>query len=536
MGITRCFRFQPQILLHPSSHFCCVVSGGRLLACSQRSPSIHYAQLLGAESRILSGIEQWITQQAGGLPESMSGVRDYTLDLIVLGPPIIEADEERDCTEKPVSTTAPAQTQPVVEVESSSRPPAEKTPAHQEDGHERTHPVSGARLAPPYPYPYDIRILHVRALQPELPLGLWKWDEIQSLKAQAERPQMRTLQQPDTHVLDSTPPVWRSFLHRSCQPRSVVKPFLELLHDLLPMFLAVLAGVYVLSRWYSRREFGLMSFMIGLWCISLIHFIFFPAPEHTTKGGIDGTPATKERRLNVITQQSTRMRSMKDESSYERQDAASPISFSSASAYFPMHRVFLSTPNALFARIRQLDLTPLIRVELSPRIHMPFSPADQHKPDTTHLKGSHHIVVNCLCGPRLVLRMARYAAGSHHWRSIGSLGGAQIISLLLPHERYNFMLASKPARIVISHVGPGTAGGLYAKHALLSELHNVAFAGEMWVDEKHRVHVNNSSGTYMPKDELLPAVEQFLKQALGVDVHAHVRDEGRIGCTARIGE
>jgi len=189
------------------------------------------------------------------------------------------------------------------------------------------------------------------------------------------------------------------------------------------------------------------------------------------------------------------------------------------------HQVFLSTPHALFSRIRQLDLTPLIRVELSPRVALPFALADQHSPNTDHLKGSKRVVVNYLCGPRLVLRMARYAAGSHRWRPLGSLSGMQLLSLLLPHELYNFVLTSRPLRVVISHVGPGTAGGLYAKHALLSELHNVAFAGELWLDERSVVHVNNSSGTYKPKDRLLPAVEKFLAATLQIQVHAHKRPD-----------
>ena len=66
-------------------------------------------------------------------------------------------------------------------------------------------------------------------------------------------------------------------------------------------------------------------------------------------------------------------------------------------------------------------------------------------------------------------------------------------------------------------------GGLYAKHALLSELGRVSFAGEMWLDESRCLHVNNSSGTYQPKDDLLEAVQQFLSQALQIEVRAHRR-------------
>lgn len=48
--------------------------------------------------------------------------------------------------------------------------------------------------------------------------------------------------------------------------------------------------------------------------------------------------------------------------------------------------VLLSTPNRVFASIRALDLTPLIKVHLDKSIPWPLSLADQHKPDISHLK------------------------------------------------------------------------------------------------------------------------------------------------------
>jgi len=125
-----------------------------------------------------------------------------------------------------------------------------------------------------------------------------------------------------------------------------------------------------------------------------------------------------------------------------------------------------------------------------------------------------------------MLRMARYAAGCDHWRVLGKLTGKQVLHLLLPGERYNFIVASRPMRLVISHVGPGSAGGLYAKHALLAELAQVSFAGELWIGADRRsIHVNNSSGTYQPEDKELRHVEKFLQAALQLEVHAHVRPD-----------
>jgi hypothetical protein len=188
------------------------------------------------------------------------------------------------------------------------------------------------------------------------------------------------------------------------------------------------------------------------------------------------------------------------------------------------HRVSLSTPHKYFARIRQLDLTPLIRVELNAEVPMNTDlKRALHTANLSHLKGKNHIIVNILCGPRLLLRMAKYVVGSSALRKVGHLTGLDVARLLQPHERYNFILATNPMRMVLSHIGPGDVGGLYAKHALLAELGRVVFAGELWKDSHGALHINNASGTYQPETELLPKVAEFLEEALQVRVRPHER-------------
>ncbi len=108
------------------------------------------------------------------------------------------------------------------------------------------------------------------------------------------------------------------------------------------------------------------------------------------------------------------------------------------------------------------DLTPLIKVHLSPQTHWPFVLADQHTPDISHLKGAAENSSYSICVA------LRYAAGCAHWRNIGKLSGAQLLSLLLPHERYNFILASRPLklhRVDCWRFDPAASGALSAQDA-----------------------------------------------------------------------
>lgn len=207
----------------------------------------------------------------------------------------------------------------------------------------------------------------------------------------------------------------------------------------------------------------------------------------------------------------------------------------STHAHSSKHLVSLSTPHKVIAHIRQLDLTPLIRVEFDPHHTRLKSPlADSIRtPNITHLRGTKHVIVNMICGPRLLLHMAKSIIGSTRLRQVGHLAGPDIIRLLVPGDRYNFILARHPLRIVLSHVGRGSIGGLYAKHALLASLGHCIFAGEMWIDEddqqagRRRIHINNASGTYRPELELLEPMKEFLQEALQIEVQEHERHETR---------
>lgn len=130
---------------------------------------------------------------------------------------------------------------------------------------------------------------------------------------------------------------------------------------------------------------------------------------------------------------------------------------STASASYT-HFVSLSQPNRVFASIRQLNLTPLIRIEFDRDAKFPFAltrKSSHLRPDLSHLRGSKHVVVNIVCGPRLMLRVAKYVVGASTLRPVGRFGGHQIIRLLLTEQRYNFIIAEKPPRMILSHIGEG---------------------------------------------------------------------------------
>lgn len=346
----------------------------------------------------------------------------------------------------------------------------------------------------------------------------------------------------------ATPSIAAFFFSHSAQPtrhphsqtlasmyHRLIKPPLQLAHDLLPGALLLSTIIFVVHQcFHASAQWALLIGAIVAGSIPLVRALLRPLPQPDESDPLVRWHRSRKLKGDEFAHLFERQLSNTQlgVSSAAEAAAAAASANSKNSAFtsedgeqLATHRVSLSTPHALVSRIRQLDLTPLIRIDLAPtrRSLFPASLDRQHLPDLHHLKGGKHFVVNVVCGPRLMLRMAKWAVGSHRFKSIGALTGKQILSLLKLHERYNFILADHPPRIVISHVGIGQVGGLYAKHALLSELGRVSFAGEMWVDESRCLHVNNSSGTYQPKDDLLEDLQRFLGQALQIEVRAHRR-------------
>lgn len=181
-------QFQPELVMHPSAHFRCLVAEGRLAALSQRSASLFHDQLAEHSDRILAAVADWtskveITDEMGGTvtgpgpgPGPGTGARRCVLDLVVLGPPIIAAREENECTASPVQTRSP-------EAAALTRKPPragshDLSPSDSDAEVESGAQTPAERPAPPFPYPYDIRLLHVRTAGPSTSLGLYDWNEI----------------------------------------------------------------------------------------------------------------------------------------------------------------------------------------------------------------------------------------------------------------------------------------------------------------------------------------------------------------------
>lgn len=75
---------------------------------------------------------------------------------------------------------------------------------------------------------------------------------------------------------------------------------------------------------------------------------------------------------------------------------------------------------------------------------------------------------------------------------------------------YAFIMTEEGIDLIkISHT---PVGFFMTKHNVLSQLDPVLFAGELWVDKAGVLHVSNSSGSYQPKKELLPKIEDIFRK------------------------
>jgi len=198
-----------------------------------------------------------------------------------------------------------------------------------------------------------------------------------------------------------------------------------------------------------------------------------------------------------------------------------------ASASPVLHRIWRTRPHRYLSKLTMLDVTPLIRITLSPTASMPYDmdSVKELQADLSHLSTGKAIIVRHICGPRSLIRLAKAAVGP--FRPYGLMSGMEFLRGLRRHERYNFILADRPRRLVLSHVGHGEVGGLCAKHALLAELGPVVFAGELVIDDELTCHVNNNSGTYRPTKDLLPQIGTFLQEALQIKVVPHERTDDK---------
>eukprot|EP01124_Arcella_intermedia_P021289 TRINITY_DN2949_c0_g1_i1.p1 TRINITY_DN2949_c0_g1~~TRINITY_DN2949_c0_g1_i1.p1 ORF type:complete len:805 (+),score=231.12 TRINITY_DN2949_c0_g1_i1:290-2416(+) len=90
-----------------------------------------------------------------------------------------------------------------------------------------------------------------------------------------------------------------------------------------------------------------------------------------------------------------------------------------------------------------------------------------------------------------------------------------LVNLLVPEVdgnemKYNFVVTSRELIIISNSVRIGFVDWILSKHVLISGYsHDVRFAGEVWMDEEHSLHINANSGTYRPTEEQLDRVVEL---------------------------
>jgi hypothetical protein len=98
---------------------------------------------------------------------------------------------------------------------------------------------------------------------------------------------------------------------------------------------------------------------------------------------------------------------------------------------------------------------------------------------------------------------------------------SSLSGILKENAKYSFVLSEDGLDFVQTSQTP--AGFFMTKHNVLSQLEPVIFAGEFWIDKNETLHVSNSSGTYQPKKELLPKIQEIFRRNfdLKIKLEAH---------------
>ncbi len=81
-------------------------------------------------------------------------------------------------------------------------------------------------------------------------------------------------------------------------------------------------------------------------------------------------------------------------------------------------------------------------------------------------------------------------------------------------NRYNFVLTGDRLIIMKISIKMKYVDWILSKHVLMADYSkDVRFAGEFWKGEDGKLHFSPNSGTYQPKNELLPQMAEILKRA-----------------------
>lgn len=97
----------------------------------------------------------------------------------------------------------------------------------------------------------------------------------------------------------------------------------------------------------------------------------------------------------------------------------------------------------------------------------------------------------------------------------------QLPALLEPGKFYTYVIHDD--KVVFAQTRPGRVRDYASKHALLRDQESpLRMAGEMWVDDAGKFHIDASSGTFQPKNEDLERAHAFFRDHLGIkNVESH---------------
>lgn len=106
-------------------------------------------------------------------------------------------------------------------------------------------------------------------------------------------------------------------------------------------------------------------------------------------------------------------------------------------------------------------------------------------------------------------------------RLVEAVPEQQLPALLEPNKFYTYVIHDD--KIVFAQTRPGRVRDYASKHALLRDQEKpLRMAGEMWVDDTGKLHIDASSGTFQPNNEDLARGLSFFRDHLGIkNVESH---------------
>lgn len=106
-------------------------------------------------------------------------------------------------------------------------------------------------------------------------------------------------------------------------------------------------------------------------------------------------------------------------------------------------------------------------------------------------------------------------------RIVESVPEKDLPNFLEPIKAYTYVIHDD--KVVFAQTRPGRVRDFASKHALLRDQESpLRMAGEMWVDDTGKFHIDASSGTFQPQAEDLLRAQAFFRDHLGIqNIEAH---------------